>query len=599
MGEGKRKTATADEAAENPQKSRRLDTDAAEALLDLSHSPSKGEADGDSTYDIGSCEHLFKDSEDLDEIARDLGDAHTPPKCEHYPCSTTWRGAAGMMVCTECSLTFCTGEKGDREHPQGHAAWHAASDQHWVALWCDEPSKGYCFECRHILMLGQNKAIEDNYALVPRNKKDEWGMVASSPKVDSAMLPRNVDWGMLGSNVMHPTGMLGSTAMDPWGMLGSNALDRCGMVAGDDHVVRGIPNLGDTCYMNAALQCLLALGKLRTMFLRPDARLGDIGLHLKQLFVATSCGNNATQMPDPEMMPTFMWSLYPDRFQRKVMGDSHEFLASLCDALHNEVEQLNNLQGEALFPTFSNSIFSCELLDMVSCKVCSHDEVTHYSLHGIQLAAPSKDSLARSKPLQVDSTEGKDTVHGLLQTHKNDIPRGIVEVKALDFIPKLFDDFGGVEELVADSHNPEEKEKAQSTETVHYVAEHMNSLSSIEDCLKLFSHCPTDCNNCSKVVAELPETDGRPFMDPSSEDKDNLSYRLVGVIEHIGVGVNVGHYIAYVRASRGQQGSGPSSWVCANDSIVRQASLEEVLRCEAYILFYERIDDGGIVDDGQ
>jgi ubiquitin carboxyl-terminal hydrolase 16/45 len=416
MGEGKRKTAMADEATENPQKSRRLDTDAAEALLDLSHSPpSKGEAEaatGDSTYDIGSCEHLFKDSEDLDEIARDLRDAHKPPKCEHYPCSTTWRGAAGMMVCTECSLTFCTGEKGARGHPQGHAAWHAASDQHWVALWCDEPSKGYCFECKHILMLGQNKAIEDNYALVPRNKKDEWGMVASSPKVDSAVLPRNVDWGMLGSNVMHPTGMLGSNAMDPWGMLGSNAMDRwgtmgsnamdrCEMVAGDDHVVRGIPNLGNTCYMNAALQCLLALGKLRTMFLRPDARLGDIGLHLKQLFVATSCGNNATQMPDPEMMPTYMWSLYPDRFQRKVMGDSHEFLASLCDALHNEVEQLNNLQGEAMFPTFSNSIFSCELLDMVSCKVCSHDEVSHYSLHGIQLAAPSKDPLARSKPLQV------------------------------------------------------------------------------------------------------------------------------------------------------------------------------------------------------
>jgi hypothetical protein len=33
--------------------------------------------------------------------------------------------------------------------------------------------------------------------------------------------------------------------------------------------------------------------------------------------------------------------------------------------------------------------------------------------------------------------------------------------------------------------------------------------------------------------------------------------------------------------------------------MVRQASLEEVLRREAYILFYERIDDGGIVDDGQ
>jgi ubiquitin carboxyl-terminal hydrolase 16/45 len=71
-----------------------------------------------------------------------------------------------------------------------------------------------------------------------------------------------------------------------------------------------------------------------------------------------------------------------------------------------------------------------------------------------------------------------------------------------------------VKELVADSHNPEEKEKAQSRETVHDVAEHMNSLSSIEDCLKLFSHCLTDCNYCSKVAAELPETDGSKNVEP-------------------------------------------------------------------------------------
>jgi ubiquitin carboxyl-terminal hydrolase 16/45 len=35
----------------------------------------------------------------------------------------------------------------------------------------------------------------------------------------------------------------------------------------------------------------------------------------------------------------------------------------------------------------------------------------------------------------------------------------------------------------------------------------MNSLPSIEDCLKLFSHGLTVCKNCSKVASELPETD--------------------------------------------------------------------------------------------
>ncbi|CAM0911896.1 unnamed protein product [Alopecurus aequalis] len=799
MGEEKRKTATAEEAPENPHKSPRLDTDAAavDGLLELRGSPSTGEAEAttdDSTYDIGSCEHLYKDSDELGEIVRALKDANET--CEHDPC-----GAAGMMVCIECSSTYCIGEESDRDNPRGHARWHAAREQHWVAIWCDQPSKGYCFECRCVLMFGKNKVYEDDYAVVARNKKDEWGTAASDSKHDSAMLARNgkVDWAAVpGSNAMDPWGMVGSTAMAPWGMVGSyamdllgmvgsNAMDHCEMVAGDDHVIKGIPNLGNTCYMNAALQCLLALGDMRTMILEPNARLGHIGLHLKQLFVETSGANNASHTLEPKMIYDSMVRLYPMRFRDKKMEDSHEFLTSLWAALDNEVEQLNKVTKQGDFPKFSDSIFSGKLIQTISCKSCSRYSVKHDSYYYLNLAVPSKDHPARSKPLQVDSTEVKDTVHGRLQTQKNDVPRGVLDeqIKARDFISKLCDDIEGIEESTADSHNPEEKEKAQNSDIVH-DAEHMNSLASIEDCLALFSHDPLDCENCSKIAAELSKINGTknvepimastnvnttvdgdqtelpdrkscpserssdlgslsvespsrqpyrsdshhqvilseditseevtsgkscgekdlascstanekveshegvqdaapsclttdeqidllsaqdiqdtstqkqgsgkqvkydhiaqqvagkqnkqtdsnggaiqtqlisklppvltiqlkkfapdlsklcghvsfkeilhvgPFMDPSSEDKENLTYRLVGVVVHLGVDINTGHYIAYVRASRKQQGSAPSSWVCANDSIIRRASLEEVLSSEAYILFYERTDD--------
>ncbi|KAM0862681.1 hypothetical protein ACQ4PT_045107 [Festuca glaucescens] len=363
MGQEKRKTSSAEEETENPHKSLRLDAAAAsETLPELSHPPSTEEVEsttGDSTYDIGSCEHLFSDSEELDKIARGLKAAHKPPTCEHDPCS----GAAGMMACTECTYTFCTGEKGDRENPQAHAHWHASTYQHWVALWCDEPSKGYCFQCGLTLMLGQNKVNEDDYALVPRNKKDEWGTVASNFKDDWAMLFRNekVDWETVRNN-----------AIDQWRI--SNAMDLWEMVAGDDHVIKGIPNLGETCYMNASLQCLLAL----------------------------------------------------------------------------------------------------------------------------------------------DCTEAKDTVHCSLQTQKNHVPRGAVEVpiKAFNSIPKFLDYFKGMEESTSDFHNPEDKEKAQSSDIVHDLSEHMNSPVSIEDCLALFSHDLTNCKNCSKVAADLLETSGSKNVEP-------------------------------------------------------------------------------------
>uniref|UniRef100_A0ACD5YB55 Uncharacterized protein n=1 Tax=Avena sativa TaxID=4498 RepID=A0ACD5YB55_AVESA len=307
-----------------------------------------------------------------------------------------------------------------------------------------------------------------------------------------------------------------------------------------------------------------------------------------------------------------------------------------------------------------------------------------------------------------DSTEVKDVVQSHLETQKNDAPRDIIEVPiALVSIPNLFDDTKGVEESAADSHNPEDKEKARSSDIVYVETGHMNPLPSLQDCLTqtLFSHQLKNCENCSKV-AEVPETNGSknvepimastnvnsidgdkaelsdrktcpskqssdlssllvgkscdekdlascstadekaeshesaapsflptdgngganetqlisklppvltiqlerytpgrsklkghvsfkeildlgPFMDSSSEDKDNLSYRLVGVIVHSGDTRNGGHYLAYVR------GIG-STWVCASDGDITVVSLEQVLGCEAYILFYERMEDRGM-----
>lgn len=57
-----------------------------------------------------------------------------------------------------------------------------------------------------------------------------------------------------------------------------------------------------------------------------------------------------------------------------------------------------------------------------------------------------------------------------------------------------------------------------------------------------------------------------------------------------------GHYVAYVRGndrqrgrSEEENGEGHSVWYYASDACVRVTNLEEVLRCEAYILFYEKV----------
>ena len=57
-----------------------------------------------------------------------------------------------------------------------------------------------------------------------------------------------------------------------------------------------------------------------------------------------------------------------------------------------------------------------------------------------------------------------------------------------------------------------------------------------------------------------------------------------------------GHYVAYVRGGQRKRGNADeetggsftSTWYNASDNYVREVSLEDVLRCEAYILFYEK-----------
>jgi len=57
-----------------------------------------------------------------------------------------------------------------------------------------------------------------------------------------------------------------------------------------------------------------------------------------------------------------------------------------------------------------------------------------------------------------------------------------------------------------------------------------------------------------------------------------------------------GRCVAYVRGSRiaseQEPSSSPSSsWFCADNDTVTEVSLDEVLKQEAFLLFYKRIED--------
>ncbi|KAK1274244.1 Ubiquitin carboxyl-terminal hydrolase 8 [Acorus gramineus] len=89
----------------------------------------------------------------------------------------------------------------------------------------------------------------------------------------------------------------------------------------------------------------------------------------------------------------------------------------------------------------------------------------------------------------------------------------------------------------------------------------------------------------SKNVSEFPlELNLQPFHGGTRENKvkatEEMLYNLYVVVVHIG-SCGSGHYISYVRLS-------PNRWCQFNDAKVSEVSKDEVLKKEAYIVFYTR-----------
>ncbi|PNT70619.1 uncharacterized protein LOC100823751 [Brachypodium distachyon] len=385
-------------------------------------------------------------------------------------------------------------------------------------------------------------------------------------------------------------------------MLSTDMVDR----NGQGNVVRGMQNGGNRCYFNAVLQSLLALDKLRARMLGPDAPTRYLGQELQKLFIETTDTNGEGDMLIAQDLFLHMCSKSPD-FRPGMKEDSNNMLGSLLDVLHNEE------------PTMVKSLFRGQVIKHVSCKECGHTSVTTEDLD-LSLAIPSK------KPASIEDCLDLYVAGVIESWHCTDcsLAAGNVSLSQEDAAvndgrPEQSENkthrkeesnhpadrqtrtpnqnngklpvLDGNENQMEKSHNKQKGEKKiYRAATVRYDISKVAPLLIIQ--LKRFNYVHPDMpSKLGEHVSFQDTLDITKFMDPGN---DEYKYCLAAVIVHDGPMLREGHNFAYVRArqlgGQQQESCGTPLWFCASDESITQVELKQVLECQAYILFYERVE---------
>ncbi|CAH6782602.1 ubiquitin carboxyl-terminal hydrolase 51 [Phodopus roborovskii] len=338
--------------------------------------------------------------------------------------------------------------------------------------------------------------------------------------------------------------------------------------------LRGLINLGNTCFMNCIVQALTHIPLLKDFFLSDKHKCTMTSpslclvCEMSSLFQAMYSGNQSPHIP--YKLLHLIW-IHAEHLAGYRQQDAHEFLIAILDVLHrhsrdDSIEQEGN-------PNCCNciidQIFTGGLQSDLTCQVCHGVSTTIDPCWDISLDLPGSYT-----PERASSTGSRD----------GNKAGGPSLTDCLQWFTRPEDLGSSAKIKCSRCQSYQESTKQLTMKKLPIVA-----------CfhLKRFEHLGKQRRKINTFISFPLELDMTPFLASTKESimkgqpltdcvPSENKYSLFAVINHHGT-LESGHYTSFIRQQKDQ-------WFSCDDAIVTKATMEELLYSEGYLLFYHRQD---------